>query len=213
MKSKEKHGHAWYRLIAGFYSTYESIPTGGNNTISQHKGRILQRLKNYTHHITFKEIEAEQKPVCKYLTKTLKDGMEEWYLPILPAIGHLRKNLKWEYGYSHLPGNLGEKFAYTEILGPNGPFVCEELTLGLVILGPSTEYPRHKHPGIEESYICLSGNVALDDTGVFSTNSIIYMPPGKVHRLSTEIDVPCLLAYAWIADPKTLKNAKLIWDT
>ena len=211
MKSKDKKGHAWFRLLAGFYSGFESISCGGNNTIKQHKAKILQRLQNYTHHVDLELIEPEQKPVCKYLTAAIKDGMETWYLPILPAIGHMKKNLKWSYGNNHLPGNLKEKYAYAEVLGPRGPFVSKELILGLILLAPSTEYPKHKHRGIEESYLCLSGHVALNDIGVFSTNTIIYIPPGSPHQLSTDTQEPTLLAYAWLADSKTLGNATMEW--
>src|SRR6056297_1402619 len=207
MTSKNKKGYAWYRLLAGFYSSFENISTGGNNTISQHRAKILQRLQHYTHHVDLELVEPQQKPVCKYLTEAIKNGMETWYLPILPSIGHMKKNLKWEYGYNHLPGNLQEKYAYTEVLGPRGPFVDNDLILGLILLAPSAEYPKHKHPGIEVSYLCLSGKVAYNDVGVFSTDSLIYVAPGEIHQLSSDTEEPTLLAYAWIADSNTLKNA------
>jgi dimethylpropiothetin dethiomethylase len=211
MTRKDKKGYAWYRLLAGFYSGYENISCGGNNTIKQHKARILQRLQYYTHHVDLELVEPEQKPVCKYLTQAIKNGMESWYLPILPAIGHMKKHLKWEYGYNHLPGNLKEKYAYTEVLGPRGPFIDKDLILGLLLLAPSAEYPKHKHPGIEESYLCLAGSVAYNDVGVFSTNTLIYVPPGETHQLSSDTEEPVLLAYAWLADQKTLKNASMEW--
>lgn len=211
MTGKNKKGYAWYRLLAGFYSSFENISTGGNNTISQHRAKILQRLQNYTHHVDLEIVEPQQKPVCKHLTEAIKNGMEIWYLPILPAIGHMKKNLKWEYDYNHLAGNLKEKYAYTEILGPRGPFVSKNLILGLLLLAPNAEYPKHKHSGIEKSYLCLSGQVAFNDTGVFSTNTIIYVPPGETHQLTTDNSEPCLLAYAWLADQKTLKEASMEW--
>lgn len=213
MARKDKKGYAWYRLLAGFYSGYENISSGGNNTIKQHKAKILQRLQNYTHHVDLELVKPEQKPVCKYLTEAIKNGMETWYLPILPAIGHMKKNLKWQYGYNHLPGNLREKYAYTEIIGPRGPFISKDLILGLVLMAPSAEYPKHRHAGIEESYLCLSGQVAFNDTGVFSTNTIIYVPPGLPYQLTTDNTEPALLAYAWIADPETLVNATMEWVT
>lgn len=211
MTSKNKKGYAWYRLLAGFYSSFENISTGGNNTISQHRAKILQRLQNYTHHVDLELIDPQQKPVCEHLTQAIKNGMEKWYLPILPAIGHMKNNLKWEYGHNHLPSNIQKKYAYTEVLGPRGPFVSKDLILGLVLLAPSGEYPKHRHPGIEESYLCLSGQVAFNDTGVFSTNTLIYVPPGLTHQLTTDNTEPCLLAYAWLADSKTLVNPTQEW--
>ncbi|MFO8147228.1 MAG: dimethylsulfonioproprionate lyase family protein [Gillisia sp.] len=211
MTSKNKKGHAWFRLLAGFYSGFENISTGGNNTISQHRAKVLQRLQNYTHHVDLELVEPQQKPVCKYVTEAVKNGMETWYLPLLPAIGQMNKNLKWKYEYNYLPGNIKEKYAYAEVLGPRGPFVSKNLILGLLLLAPSAEYPKHRHTGIEESYLCLSGHVAFNDTGVFSTNTLIYVPPGLTHHLTTDNTEPCLLAYAWIADSKTLANATPEW--
>mgnify|MGYP001239260690 FL=1 len=105
-----------------------------------------------------------------------------------------------------------KKYAFTEITGPNGPIVSEELSLGLVLFAPNTTYPTHSHQGIVESYFCLSGSISENDIGVYAPGSLIHNPSGHPHRITTSDREPSLLAYAWVGPHEKLANPKKVFS-
>ena len=119
----------------------------------------------------------------------------------LERVSHL---LTWEYGYEKVPKTLARKYAYCEVLGPQGPVVTDRLILGFVLFAPNTTYPQHHHKEIEESYISISGNWSENDQAVYAPGSLILNRSGDNHRITTGERDPCLLAYAWIGSAEKL---------
>ena len=103
-----------------------------------------------------------------------------------------------------MPRGLARKYAYCEVLGPQGPIVTDRLILGYVLFAPSTTYPQHHHKGIEESYVSIAGNWSENDQAVHAPGSLILNRSGHNHRITTGERDPCLLAYAWIGPPEKL---------
>ena len=68
----------------------------------------------------------------------------------------VESQLTWEYGYQKVPRELAKRYAYCEVIGPQGPIQAEGLILGLVLFAPGTTYPQHLHNEIEVSYISLA---------------------------------------------------------
>ncbi|MEL7001093.1 MAG: dimethylsulfonioproprionate lyase family protein, partial [Pseudomonadota bacterium] len=139
----------------------------------------------------------EDKPVTMHLKRALDQGRRESTQSMVRALESVLPELSWLYGYEKVPRGLSNKFAYAELAGPHGPVVTERVILGIVLFGPKCTYPAHAHDGITESYYTLSGAVSENDDGVFAPGSMIFNPPGRMHRITTGDTEPTLLAYAW----------------
>lgn len=125
------------------------------------------------------------------------------------ALREVKDALTWEYGYERISKSLAQKYAYCEILGPQGPVHCENLILGFVLFAPNTTYPQHSHKEIEESYISISGAWSENNAAVFAPGSLILNRPGDEHRITTGDHDPCLLAYAWAGPEARLSNPEM----
>ena len=110
----------------------------------------------------------------------------------------------WEYGYQKVPRELAKRYAYCEMMGPQGPIQAEGLILGLVLFAPEITYPQHRHDEIEESYISLAGAWSENDNAVYAPGSFILNRSTQHHRITVGIREPCLLDYAWIGPPERL---------
>lgn len=145
-------------------------------------------------------------PVTAHLSRALDLGERGVLQGMARALREVRANLEWEYGYEKLPKSLVNKYAYCEILGPRGPVKAGNLIIGFVLFAPSTTYPQHNHPQIEESYISISGSWSENNSAVFSPGSLILNTPGTKHRITTGAIDPCLLAYAWTGSKESLTS-------
>ena len=125
------------------------------------------------------------------------------------ALREVRDDLTWEYGYERISRSLSQKYAYCEILGPQGPVQCSNLILGFVLFAPNTTYPQHSHQDIEESYISVSGGWSENNSAVFAPGSLILNRPGDEHRITTGDRDPCLLAYAWTGPEERLAQPNM----
>ncbi len=94
------------------------------------------------------------------------------------------------------------QFAVTEIAGPTGPIVAEDVIMGIFLLGPHTFYPLHKHKA-DEVYTVIAGQVhfMFDDHHEVTRGpgDNQYVPSGALHALQTG-DEPFLALYTWIGD-------------
>ena len=129
--------------------------------------------------------------------------------PVVRVLTRVSGQLTWRYGYERMHKSLARKYAYAELMGPNGPVLSKNVILGLVLFGPKCTYPEHSHDGISESYICLSGSVSDSNYSVFTPGSLFFNPPEKAHRMTTGDFEPTLLAYAWTGTPEKLANQRM----
>lgn len=208
----KRQSNTWYRLMAGLYLTFESVYPADSQPMTSHLRKVKDGFKRVIEHPELHPRTPQDKPVVSYLKNTLKMGAYFNESPIYKTLGFMGHQLTWEYGYHDLPEDLADRYAYAEVVGPRGPVVCDSLIAGMVLLGPSCHYPSHRHPGIEASYVCLAGSVAINDTMVLTTNAFGYFAPSQSHWLATDKEIPALLAYAWTADPNTLKNYRMELD-
>jgi mannose-6-phosphate isomerase-like protein (cupin superfamily) len=96
------------------------------------------------------------------------------------------------------------RYGYAVLVGPNdrsAPALVphESLALGLLLLGPGNEYPRHHHPA-EEIYLPLAGT-ALWQRGAAPWRPVapgtpIHHPPDLPHATRTTA-APLLALYFW----------------
>lgn len=203
----------WLYLLREYYEMYRRSSAGGSRRIASHQRTVRETIsKIMDSDPTLRFQEPVTKPVCAHLKRTLDQGRLQRTATVIRAIESIAPNLAWLYGYDRVPRNLSRKFAYAEILGPNGPVVSSRLILGLVLFAPKCVYPAHSHDGLTESYYCLSGSVSENDDGVYAPGSLIFNPPGRNHRITVDAREPCLLAYAWAGPEEKLAGQKLVFS-
>jgi len=192
-------------LIKEFRTIFQTLATSRHPEGQDHIRKVQAKLLSPgNNNPPIRQKSPEEKPVCRYLDDVRCEGNR--YSELCDIYKNIAPLLKWEYGYTSMPEHLYDMYSYTEVIGPQGNIYVEDIVMGFVLLAPGCLYPEHKHPGIEESYLCLSGNVTQNDNEELSPGGYLYNSPGKTHRLSVAPDAPCLLAYAWLAEPAVLKN-------
>jgi dimethylpropiothetin dethiomethylase len=201
----------WRYLLREYYQMYLYSSAGGSQRIRSHQRVVRERISKIIESNPLIQIgEPVTKPVCAHLKRALDQRRLQRTATVIRAIESVTDDLAWMYGYERPPKHLTEKFAYAEIIGPNGPVVSNELILGLVLFAPRCVYPAHSHDGITESYFCLSGSVSENDDGVYAPGSLIFNPPGRNHRITVGDREPCLLAYAWAGSKQNLEGQKMV---
>lgn len=187
-----------FYLLREFETAYRYAPTGGSVPIRTHMRAVRERLARILKaDPETRTPEPLSLPATRHLGRALDNGEREPTEIFVRAVAKLSPRLRWEYGYEKIPPTLGRKYAYADILGPSGIIASDDLVLGFVLFAPGCVYPSHRHDGITESYIVLSGAVSENDLGVFRPLSMIFNAAGTTHTIRTSTHEPALLAYAW----------------
>ncbi len=188
----------WLYLLREFDALYRHGSDGGSAPIRSHRKRVREALSAiFSANPALTPRRPEARPVTSHLPRALDLGERGAMQGMARALRELRGALTWEYGYAQIPKPLAQKYAYCEILGPQGPVPSERLILGFVLFAPNTTYPQHSHTEIEESYISISGAWSENNAAVYAPGSLIFNRSGDEHRITTGDRDPCLLAYAW----------------
>lgn len=200
----------WQYLFREFWHLYRFGSAGGNRVIRSHLKEVRNRLnaeleKNPA--VAFDQ--PVRLPVCAWLNRAIDQGLNERAAPLVRSLVRVSGQLTWRYGYERMRPGLARKYAYAELMGPNGPVMSDKLILGIVLFAPKCTYPEHSHDGISESYICLSGSISDGNYSVFMPGSLLFNPPKRAHRMTTGDFEPTLLAYAWVGEPDKLAHQKM----
>lgn len=214
MSEERLNGRAeWAFLLRDIHEWYRTGSAGGSPRIRTHQRHVRERLSRALNaNPPFNASEPVSLPVCRYLARALGRGHQASTFPILRSIEAIAPLLSWRYGYDRVPRALADKYAYAEIMGPSGPVVWDDLSVGLVLFAPRTVYPTHRHTGITESYFCLSGAVSQNDAGVYAPGSLIFNPPAHMHRITTADREPSLLGYCWVGPPEELRHQEMAFS-
>ena len=195
----------WLYLLREFEALYRLGSAGGSKAIRGHRRRVRERLAAA---IDADPVVAGRppaaKPVTAHLPRALDTGERGAVGGLARALSRVAGALHWEYGYQKVPPALARRYAYAEILGPQGPVPSDRLILGVVLFAPRTTYPQHSHAEIEESYVSISGAWSENETAVYAPGSMILNRPGDEHRITTGDVEPTLLAYAWTGPEEKL---------
>ncbi len=203
---------AWVYLLRDFLAMYRAIPAGGSATIRTHQRQVRERIGGVLRtNPGLRETDAARKPVTAHLRRALDQGRKTAMADVIRSIHGLQDALSWQHGYDKVPRGLDRKYAYAELVGPTGPVPSNQIILGLVLFAPDCVYPTHAHDGITESYICLSGAMSQNDQGVYVPGSMIFNPPGRMHRITVADHEPSLLAYAWLGPSEKLVSQKMVF--
>ncbi len=203
----------WRYLLREFHDHYRELSSGGSAPIRSHQRNVRARITSAVRSNPEIRIAGpESKPVAAHLRRALDKGRTAPGASFIRAIEAVSGALQWQYGYDKVPKGLAAKYAFAEFAGPRGPVICDDLILGLVLFAPGCIYPAHAHAGITESYVCLSGAMSENDQGVYGPGSLIFNPPGHMHRITVSDREPTLLAWAWEGDPASLAGNKLTFS-
>lgn len=199
--------HDWVYLAREFDYAYRRGSAGGSGKVRSHMKQVRDRLAKVLAAKTAVRVPQPQtKPVNAHLGRALDNGLDGSMRSMVRAIDSIKSQLAWEYGYERMPRYLMDRYAYADIMGPKGPIICPNLTLGLVLFAPRTTYPAHSHHGITESYLSLSGYWSENDNGVYAPGSIVLNLPQHMHMITTADREPVLLAYAWCGEADVLAS-------
>ena len=189
----------WLYLLREFETLYRYGSNGGSPAIRSHRKKVRDRLSVVLgSNPAMIPRTPDTKPVTAHFARALDLGERGSMQGMARALREVRDGLTWEYGYERVPKALSQKYAYCEIVGPNGPVQAGNIVLGFVLFAPNTTYPQHSHAEIEESYISVSGAWSENNTAVYAPGSLILNKPDQEHRITTGERDPCLLAYAWV---------------
>lgn len=203
----------WIYILRDSYDFYRRLSAGGSPKIRSHQRNVRERINRVLKsnaEVQFSD--PQDRPVTRHLTRALDNGRMERHAPFIRSLEAVRGTLVWQYGYEKVPRGLENKYAYAELVGPNGPVLTDDIILGLVLFAPGCTYPAHAHDGITESYICLSGAVSENDQGVYAPGSLIFNPPEQLHRITVADSNPALLFYAWEGSAEKLRHQKMVFS-
>lgn len=104
---------------------------------------------------------------------------------LAPLLQQLTPRLHWWQDEHYTVANVGADFmknyAQTELVGTRGLCHSHTLSLGVLLMGPDTFYPAHRHPAEEGLYV-LSGR----GTWHLDKGPTISLPPGGVVYIPAE---------------------------
>jgi quercetin dioxygenase-like cupin family protein len=143
-------------------------------------------------------------PVCRFWKKTMISG-----LPLMAPLAALEPSLRWVQNpnYVAAPPDSAflENYGYAVLAGPGGLVETRALALGLLLLGPGTHYPSHRHPAVE-IYVVASG----ESEWRMGDGPWRRRPPGDVIRHESMVSHatraladPLLAVYVWRGDLDT----------
>jgi mannose-6-phosphate isomerase-like protein (cupin superfamily) len=112
-----------------------------------------------------------------------------------------RAAFQWgqSYGEDDFGPDFINNYAYLEILGTRGHFRSDTVACGLLMIGPNTAYPAHRHTA-EEIYVIVSGTAAWMKAGSdyekLSPGTVVHHPSQIVHAMRTDTE-PLVVIYIW----------------
>ena len=203
----------WGYLLREFHELYRRGNAGGSAKIRSHQRAVREAIRAVLDsNPPVLERPREDKPVTAHLKRAMDNGRRGAMQSVVQAIESVLGEVSWLYGYDRMPQGLSQKFAYAEFAGPQGPVLSEGVILGMVLFAPKCTYPAHSHEGLTESYYTLSGAVSENDDGVYAPGSLIFNPPGRMHRITVSDVEPSLLAYAWHGPKDKLAGQKMVFS-
>jgi hypothetical protein len=145
-----------------------------------------------------------QLSVCRFWLKSLMTGGK-----FVEPLGALSPHLHWVQNPNYVAAPPGpdflENYGYVVLAGPGGLVATDSLALGILLLGPKTHYPMHRHPAVE-IYVVAAGEAEWRK----GQSAWRRQPAGSVIRHETMVphamrtlDEPLLAVYLWQGDLKT----------
>ena len=169
--------------------------------LARHAGALKRYLADWPAPASARRSVAPSSvPVVRYLPE-LAERAQPFCAPFARAVWAAAGTLAWRQSYTS--AQVGETFlqyyGWAEIIGLSGETPSEHLACGVLLLGPKTAYPLHRHEA-EEVYVPLVGR-ALWQRGYGrlrpeEEGRIIHHDPFEPHAMRT-LAAPLLALYLW----------------
>ena len=143
-------------------------------------------------------------PVCRFWPNVMTaEG------PLLAPLAALGPHLRWVQNPNYVArppsADFLANYGYAVLAGPGGLVATDRLAMGVLLLGPQTHYPMHRHPAVEV-YVVVAGEAEWRKGEAPWRRQ----PPGTVIRHETmephdtrALRDPLLAVYLWRGDLKT----------
>jgi hypothetical protein len=98
-----------------------------------------------------------------------------------------------------------DNYGYAVLAGPGGLVASEALALGLLLLGPRTHYPTHRHPAVEV-YVVAGGEAEWrkgEETWRREPPGAVIRHDSMVPHATRTLAEPLLAVYLWQGDLAT----------
>jgi hypothetical protein len=143
-------------------------------------------------------------PVCRFWQAATSGGA-----PLLGPLARLAPELGWVQNPNYVarppsPDFL-DNYGYAVLAGPGGLVASEALALGLLLLGPRTHYPTHRHPAVEV-YVVAGGEAEWrrgEDTWRREPPGAVIRHDSMVPHATRTLAEPLLAVYLWQGDLAT----------
>jgi hypothetical protein len=145
-------------------------------------------------------VPAASLPVLRWLPKIGADGTA-FAVDVVAAVCRAAHSMSWRQTYSlqDVDAAFLDNYGWSEILGEIGPIAGGRIACGLLLLGASTHYPRHRHAA-EEFYLPLSGTAAWQQGDAVwrdrTPGTLIHHAGDEPHAMRTGAS-PLLALYLW----------------
>lgn len=182
-------------------TAHEDIAAAGKKLLESLQHPELARfLADWPRTYSSRGTAAAHLPVLRWLPE-IDGNTSAFTAELAMAVCRAAPSLAWRQTYTakDLDRAFLDNYGWSEIVGAVGALQSEQIAFGFLILGPSTHYPRHRHPA-EEIYVPLSGTAAWQQGDAMWREQ----PPGtpihhrseEPHAMRTGAD-PLLALYVW----------------
>ena len=154
-------------------------------------------------------VEPNSLPIVQWLAGVARHDVPQTR-PLVELIAEFSGRLTWgkTYGEEDFGAEFLERYGWSEFIGRRGPVASERLACGVLVLGPHTKYPEHRHEA-EEVYVPLSGTAHWwkdrDLCASRAPGSTIHHPPWLSHAMETA-EEPLIALYLWRAGDLTQRS-------
>lgn len=146
------------RFVRAYRRVLADDPDNGDAALRQERDAFLSLLPAVREAPLVLEPPVER-PIRRYIEEAHDtEGAPPALAELISASLPLARKAVWRNKYRTAPGRqaLFKNFAYCDFVGTDGWLKTPDVTLGLTLLGPGTDYPFHAHPA-RELYLVLSG--------------------------------------------------------
>ena len=153
-------------------------------------------------------------PICRLWNEGLAQVSPD-VSRLAESLWHLEPHLCWgqNANYRRQPPSAGflVNYGFAPIIGRPGGLPSlvydADLSIGLFVLGPHTDYPPHQHPALEQYVPLTVANWWKEDDiwRQHPAGALIHHDPERSHAMRTD-DVPLFAIYVWRGDVMSSSN-------